>query len=385
MDLRALCQAAVPELLPVDGAIESFDLLWDRIEVDEQRERFVLFLEWLVLADAKCAQNLMSLTPYVLTPSEAWRASAPIVFDDRERNIAAPLARRWLAQPLRAPERSTISEEFTQSQMQAYRRISAMARAYFSRPDFPCTIEPRLMPLCIGPTGTGKTSLLRRIAKENKAAFLRTSAGEWTPVGVRSVRPTIACILEALATSTSGCAVVLVDEMDKVSGVTDTNWARSVLNEIYATLDRSIPIASLLHGDNSLKLSVSAEELQERVERKLFLVAAGTWQSLWSSGATMGFGGAVNTTTRVVDAIATQKIVPVELLMRFTWPPVVLAYPDPVETVALFEKTGLVKLAANLGVTLDPRQHDWSRGGFRSIESIAGELLARSHELAPDS
>lgn len=385
MDLRALCQAAVPELLPAAGAIESFDQLWQRIQDEEQRERFVLFVEWLVLADAKCAHNLMSLTPHVLTPAEAWRASAPIVFDESAKDIAAPLARRWLAHPLRSPEPSPISEELTQSQMKAYRRISAMARAYFSRPDFACTVEPRLMPLCIGPTGTGKTSLMRRIAKENKATFLRTSAGEWTPVGVRSVRPTVACILEALATSASGSAVVLIDEMDKVSGATDTNWTRSVLNEIYATLDRSMPIASLLHGENSLKLSISLEELQERVERKLFLVAAGTWQSLWSGGTTMGFGGAVSTTERVVDTIATQKIVPIELLMRFTWPPVVLAYPDQAETLALFEKTGLMRLAENVGVSLDPAQHDWSRGGFRSIESIAGELLTRSHELTPCS
>ena len=99
----------------------------------------------------------------------------------------------------------------------------------------------------------------------------------------------------------------------------------------------------------------------------------------------MGFGGAVSTTERVVDTIATQKIVPIELLMRFTWPPVVLAYPDQAETLALFEKTGLMRLAENVGVSLDPAQHDWSRGGFRSIESIAGELLTRSHELTPCS
>lgn len=384
LDLAALCRAAVPDLLQDTEQVDSFDALWCRIADEEQRERFVLFLEWLVLSDATCAQRLIGLTPHVLTPAEAWRASAPVVFDESARDVAAPLARRWLALPIRLPEPSTLSEELTQSQIKAYRRISAMARAYFARPDFACTVEPRLMPLCIGPTGTGKTSLMRRVAKENRATFLRTSAGEWTPIGVRSVRPTVACILEALATSQSGKAVVLIDEMDKVSGATDTNWARSVLNEIYATLDRSMPIASLLHGENSPKLSISVEELQERVERKLFLVAAGTWQSLWSGGTTMGFGGAVSTTARAVDTIATQRIVPIELLMRFTWPPIVLSYPDQVETLALFQKTGLMRLAANLGVSLDPAQHDWSRGGFRSIESIAGELLTRAHELTPD-
>lgn len=252
MNLRALCQAAVPELLPATGEVESFDQLWQRIEDEKQRERFVLFIEWLVLADAKCAQNLMSLTRDVLTPSEAWRAAAPIVFDKTAGDIAASLARQWLALPLRAPDLQTTSG-LTQSQTEAHRRIAAMARAFFARPDFPCKIQPRLMPLLFGPTGVGKSSLLRRVAEENDAAFIRTSAGEWVPIGARSVRPTVGAILSALADSPSGAVVVLVDELDKVCGDSDSTWARSVLTEIYATLDRSIPIESVLQGKDASK------------------------------------------------------------------------------------------------------------------------------------
>jgi hypothetical protein len=280
----------VPELLPATGEVESFDQLWQRIEDEKQRERFVLFMEWLVLADAKCAQNLMSLTHDVLTPSEAWRAAAPIVFDKTAGDIAAHLARQWLALPLRAPDLQTTSG-LTQSQTEAHRRIAAMARAFFARPDFPCKIQPRLMPLLLGPTGVGKSSLLRRVAEENDAAFVRTSAGEWVPIGARSVRPTVATILSALADSPSGAVVVLVDELDKVCGDSDSTWARSVLTEIYATLDRSIPIETVLQGEGRFKTALSAEELKLRVETKLFIAAAGTWQSLWSAGPSMGFGG----------------------------------------------------------------------------------------------
>ena len=215
MDLRALCQAAVPELLPATGEVESFDQLWQRIDNEKQRERFVLFMEWLVLADSKCARNLMSLTPDVLTSGEAWRASAPIVFAEPDSEIALALARRSLVQPLCAAATST-SVQLTQSQATAYRRISAMARAFFSNSDSHLKIQPRLMPLCVGPTGVGKTSLLRLIATENKASFFRTSAGEWVPIGVRSVRPTLTVIIEALANSPTGAVVVLIDELDNL-------------------------------------------------------------------------------------------------------------------------------------------------------------------------
>jgi hypothetical protein len=383
MNLAALCRATVPDLLPDTGPVDSFAALWDRIINEEQRERFVVFLEWLVISDAACAQRLIGLTPLVLTPAEAWRASAPVVFDEMAGDVAAPLARRWLALPLRAPDTPATSG-LTQSQAKAHRRIAAMARAFFARPDFPCKIQPRLMPLCLGPTGVGKTSLLRRIAEENKAAFLRTSAGEWVPMGVRSVRPTIASILVAVAGSSSGATVVLIDEIDKVAGGTDSTWARSVLNEIYAVLDRSLPIETLLHGDERIKISISGEELRHRVETKLFLAAAGTWQSLWTGGVSMGFGGTKSQPGQVLDHIATQRIVPLELLMRFSWPPIVLQYPDQSETAELFEKMGLTEFAANVGVLLDPAQHDWTKGGMRSLESIAGDLLVRLHDVAPN-
>jgi hypothetical protein len=155
----------------------------------------------------------MPLTRDVLTASEAWRASAPIVSEETAGDIAAPLAREWLARALRPPCLPTTAV-LTQSQAAAHRRIAAMARAFFARPDFPCKIQPRLMPLLLGPTGVGKTSLLQRVADENNAAFVRTSAGEWVPIGVRSVRPTVATIISALAESPSGAVVVLVDELN---------------------------------------------------------------------------------------------------------------------------------------------------------------------------
>lgn len=53
-------------------------------------------------------------------------------------------------------------------------------------------------------------------------------------------------------------------------------------------------------------------------------------------------------------------------------------YPNASETKALYERSGVAKLAARIGVPLDPTRHDWSRGGMRSLEELAAELLIQS-------
>jgi hypothetical protein len=128
-------------------------------------------------------------------------------------------------------------------------------------------------------------------------------------------------------------------------------------------------------------LEIDDDELHRRVKNKLFFCGAGTWQSLWSSGGSMGFGGGQSRTARIVDRIAADQVVPPELLNRFSWPPLILSYPDAEETKELFSQIGLTRLAQELGIKLDPATHDWTRGGMRGLESLAGEMLLRKHHL----
>jgi len=67
--------------------------------------------------------------------------------------------------------------------------------------------------------------------------------------------------------------------------------------------------------------SISREEFKARIEGQLFFAGAGTWQKLWEGGGALGFGAPKDKTTQVVDRVAAEKVVPIELLMRFAWPP----------------------------------------------------------------
>ena len=78
-------------------------------------------------------------------------------------------------------------------------------------------------------------------------------------MGVREGRPTLAGVLEVLATSP---VVLLVDELDKV--VFDgSGWNRSVMAEIFALLDRSVPREAFTYLKDC---SISREEFKARIE-----------------------------------------------------------------------------------------------------------------------
>jgi hypothetical protein len=115
--------------------------------------------------------------------------------------------------------------------------------------------------------------------------------------------------------------------------------------ELFSLLDRSVPREALGHIKKGL---LFPEECKARIEKHLFFAGAGTWQQLWTGGGAMGFGAGRDKKSNVLDQVAAEKVVLIELLMRFTWPPLVLQYPGPEESVDLFNKTGLLGTAPQL-------------------------------------
>lgn len=274
------------------------------------------------------------------------------------------------------------TEVFTRSQTEARDRVLALAQLCFYGPRLGC-IQPRTSPLLVSPTGSGKTALLRSVAKALDAHLLRLTVAEWVPIGAsRELTPALIEVAEAL--SEHARVVVFIDELDKF--VDDgRSWSRSAAIEVFNILERTFP-ASVF---SLLKKSEERRPLiEERLTTGMFIVGAGAWQSLHQTRPKSPLGFSPPCLTATPDPISIRAIkeagFPAELLGRFHSRPVPLPYPTRQETEELFRRFGIADRAARVGFEPRLREFSWEPFGFRSLESLLADLMLteRDHERA---
>lgn len=277
-------------------------------------------------------------------------------------NLAAPTASsgKWL----------------TRSQSKVLTRMVEVGAAFYACPQT-ALAKRRMSLLMCGPTGAGKTFLAVEAAARLDAEPVVTTVGDWIPCGAsQEFEPTPYAILSAICRSPR--VVLVIDELDKISTTIDGTWTRSVWAEIWRVLDFSLPVAGFLKSSGGRAIPVEEKDLAARV-RELWIVGCGTWQDQHQR-APLGFEASDR--KRMVDCGIG---VPAELLLRFHPQLLRLEYPSPEETVEIFASSGLTRAAADVGLQLDPLNHDWSRGGVRTIQALWAEvevLKRRNHESA---
>lgn len=69
----------------------------------------------------------------------------------------------------------------TKSHSAALESIVAMGELYFSRESSLVNLKPKLFPLIIGPTGSGKSFLFEHASTLLKADYFRVQRGDWIP------------------------------------------------------------------------------------------------------------------------------------------------------------------------------------------------------------
>lgn len=266
-----------------------------------------------------------------------------------------------------------IGSFFTRTQEVAFQRIVAMARLYYEPTTAP-VLMPRLSPLIAGPTGSGKTSVVARVAASVDAHLIRLTVGEWIPQGAsRELTPSLHLVGNAIMNHER--VICFVDELDKFCDDGRT-WSRSCMTELYGLLERTISTAVV---QNIASGQTARAEVERKLKTKLFLVGAGAWQGLHDRqpSRAIGFGsvsGGALETPLLLRAIKEAGF-PSELLGRFHSNPILLAYPDPDETQQLFRLLGFDALAHRTGNMQLLRDFSWSPFGLRSLESLYTDLL----------
>jgi SpoVK/Ycf46/Vps4 family AAA+-type ATPase len=134
------------------------------------------------------------------------------------------------------PDSEIVPTFFTRSQLQALQRMSSVSSYYFSKEWRRSAITPRTALLLAGPTGIGKSHLVRNFARSEGMGFLRLSFGDWLPVGSRGDCHTVD-IVEEFISHHERC-LIFFDEY-KLDREYRNDWTAVVLNELYALLDRT--------------------------------------------------------------------------------------------------------------------------------------------------
>jgi hypothetical protein len=230
-------------------------------------------------------------------------------------------------------------------------------------------IRPRFQPLLVGPTGSGKSAIVTRVAAALGAVLVKVCIADWIPVGARAEPATLITLLDLCRGSER--VVLFIDELDKERNAFSNTWSQSILAEVFAILDRRPSLSGYC-----LSRKLDETQFSERLNTVLFVVGAGTWQEVWSAKQRVGFGG--GSTLDPITCVVESRAIPEELLLRFSQPPIGVTYPTSDEAEELFRRCGIVELAQTAGVVLDPKQHDFTSGGMRSLENLVTDLLLRS-------
>jgi len=182
-------------------------------------------------------------------------------------------------------------------------------------------IKPRTSGLIIGPSGVGKTHVVREFAGRKGVPMIDINIGSWIVTGAKAEPAFIETLGKFVDENESG--VVFIDEVDKLHGTSD--WNKSIQQEAYALLDRRMETFSGWHDDRLT-----------RFKQSYLIVGAGTWQHLQPARTKcIGFGGENKGTPTMKVDLDTQTSIPDELLFRFNAD---LIFIDPLSVAELREK-----------------------------------------------
>lgn len=298
------------------------------------------------------------------------------------------LQRKWQLQPSALgpgspnPESDSLDAHLTGSQRHVLGECTRLGEAFFGERRAGLQLEPRLFPLVVAPTGSGKTHLTRLLAQRLRADLVRIHRANYIVQGARS-RPTIFRVCEQLARRPGRRVLIHIDELDKFSGdsgaaMPRSDWGSSVFGDVFDILAGDFPVDNFLAEEGGkLKDTVSADELRSRAKKSVFIVGTGTFQAVFDAATkkALGFASLRSEKSVSYEDIVASGIVSRELLARFHTPALVLENPEPGEVRALVERNGIAALAREVGYNLTEKDLDIRSAGFRGLESLATRLL----------
>ena len=162
---------------------------------------------------------------------------------------------------------------FTQSQQAARNTLLQMGKLFYSGVQIMPDLNLRLQPLLIGPTGVGKSQIVKTAANRLGAYYLRICRGDWNVVGSRAGRPTTYQVLDYVATYPR--VLLHLDELDKLTDLQSGDWSAALAGNLWSILDGVHPVAEYLRDVTfSDQPAPTAAELEAKT-KNLWIVGSG--------------------------------------------------------------------------------------------------------------
>lgn len=208
-------------------------------------------------------------------------------------------------------------------QQLACSELLATARVFFDSDWADLPVQPRFTRLIVGPTGVGKSHLVRSLAAELRVPCLELNSTNWIPLGAnhRGTRPTWIDIADFCQHNDKG--LVFVDEIDKLFGF--SSWINYIRVEVFGLLDRRMPDNLTFPSDDETdpnELLALMAIAKVRLRSAMFLVGAGAFQNLWQQRRSQPIGftdfGAIPVSDLSHSEMAT--VLPAEIVNRFASP-----------------------------------------------------------------
>lgn len=179
-------------------------------------------------------------------------------------------------------------------QQHALTKLLPVARIATSGSRAGLPVLPRTHSLLIGPSGSGKSHLARRLGDMLGIPTLVVNVATWMIAGSRADPWTISQIADWLD-RLPGAGVLVLDEIDKIN--LPNEWTRNVRVEIHDLLDGVLPAATKLPIESLPAESFpqgsgidQKEELERILRERVMVIGCGAWQSAWRGNArTLGF------------------------------------------------------------------------------------------------
>lgn len=283
-------------------------------------------------------------------------------------------------EPEPTPQKAT--GKLSHNQAQAFDRCVQMGQLFFSQRRFVKGFTVRSFPLIAGPTGAGKSHLVRQVAEQLGCEYVRLDYGTWLPRGAKEDPNT----MESIAEKALGHERVLVhlDELDKLRGNFSSGWETSVLNDVWKLLDRPIELGHLAVAQSYEEGEAAFAKL---FAERVWIVGSGTWQEIFetqhsSVGFSVESSQKVETDTQdSIKRIRERQIIPPELIARFDSKIQILGYPSAEEVLEQLDAAGMV-LNDQLRHQL---YENLPHSGFRAVEDLVTEysLQCMANEAEP--